>query len=359
MYLPRSIYTLPMCLLLCACGGKQKPAQGPMPRNTVSTFEVKPATYVVTETFPATLTAHSIVEIRSDVTGFLEAIRAKDGSAVKKGQVLYEVDRSRSMASYDQAKASVSQAEADLAQKQRDLERYSNLLKQDAIARQTVEQASTLVKTAEANLAAAKAAQARSGTDISHAVIRAPVNGKIGIALVRVGDLVSAGQTTINTLVNEDPIYADIDLPQNRYGEFKTGVTHRYFIQQDGGQVYPEEGKVLLINNIIDQQTGTIRVRLTFPNKQEILKSGMSAVVQLKYNTSDTALAIPSKAIVELLGEVKAYVIDQHNVVQQRPIVRGPVIDSLLIIRSGLQAGDRVVVEGIQKIRPGDTVNIK
>jgi len=358
MYLPRSIYTLPMCLLLCACGGKQKPAQGPMPRNTVSTYEVKAASYVVTESFPATLTAHSIVEIRSDVTGFLEAIRAKDGSTVKKGQVLYEVDRSRSLASYDQARASVAQAEADLAQKQRDLERYSNLLKQDAIARQTVEQASTLVKTAEANLAAAKAAQARSGTDISHAVIRAPGNGKIGIALVRVGDLVSAGQTTINTLVNEDPIYADIDLPQNRYAEFKKGATHRYFISQDG-TVYPQEGKVLLINNMVDQQTGTIRVRLTFPNKEEILKSGMSAVVQLKYNTSDTAVAIPSKAIVELLGEVKAYVVDQHNVIQQRPIVRGPIIDSLLIVRSGLQAGDRVVVEGIQKIRPGDTVNIK
>lgn len=359
MYLPRSIYTLPMCLLLCACGGKQKPAQGPMPRNTVSTYEVKPATYVVTESFPATLTAHSIVEIRSDVTGFLEAIRAKDGSVVNKGQVLYEVDRSRSMASYDQAKASVAQAEADLSQKQRDFERYSNLLKQDAIAKQTVEQAQTLVKTAEANLAAAKAAQTRSGTDINHAVIRAPVSGKIGIALVRVGDLVSAGQTTINTLVNENPIYADIDLPQSRYAEFRKGNQQRYYILQDGGEVYPEEGKVLLINNIIDPQTGTIRVRLTFPNKQEILKSGMSAVVQVKYNTADTALAIPAKAIVELLGEVKSYVVDQHNVVQQRPITRGPIIDSLLVIRSGLRPGDKVVVEGIQKIKPGDTVNIK
>ncbi|MRG47492.1 efflux RND transporter periplasmic adaptor subunit [Chitinophaga sp. SYP-B3965] len=359
MYLPRSIYTLPMCLLLCACGGKQKPAQGPMPRPTVSTFEVKPATYVVTENFPATLTAHSIVEIRSDVTGFLETIRAQDGSVVSKGQVLYEVDRSRSMASYDQAKASVAQAEADLAQKQRDLERYSNLLKQDAIAKQTVEQASTLVETAKANLAAAKAAQTRSGTDINHAVIRAPVSGKIGIALVRVGDLVSAGQTTINTLVNENPIYADIDLPQNRYAEFRKGNLQRYYIMQDNGEVYPEEGKVLLINNIIDPQTGTIRVRLTFPNKQEALKSGMSAVVQVKYNTADTALAIPSKAIVELLGEVKAYVVDEHNVVQQRPITRGPIIDSMLVIRSGIRAGDRIVVEGIQKVKQGDTVNIK
>ncbi|MGN6509619.1 MAG: efflux RND transporter periplasmic adaptor subunit [Chitinophaga sp.] len=359
----RTMYLLLIPLLATACKGKQQGAGGPPPRPAVTAYEVKPTSYVVTESFPATLTGNVIVDIRSDVTGYLEAIHTKDGSTVKKGQVLYEVDKSRSQASYDQAEASVLQAEADLAQKKQDYERYANLLKQDAISRQTVDQASTAVKTAEAILAAAKASRARTGTDISHSVLRAPMNGKIGIAQLRIGDLVTAGSTVINTLVNEDPIYADIDIPQSRYAEFvgnlkkdETGI--KYFIAFQDGTIYPQEGKVLLVNNIIDPKTGTLRVRLSFPNKNEKLKSGMTAVVEVRYHT-DNQLAIPSKAIVELLGEVKAYTIDNNNVVQAVPIEKGPIVDSLMIIHKGLEAGQGVVVNGIQKVKPGDTVTVK
>ncbi|MBO9154829.1 efflux RND transporter periplasmic adaptor subunit [Chitinophaga sp. GCM10012297] len=359
----RITYLMLIPLLAAACKGKQQPAGGPMPRPAVTVYEVKSASHVVTESFPATLIGNMIVDIRSDVTGYLEAIHAKDGSTVKKGQVLYEVDKSRSQASYDQANASVLQAEADLAQKKQDYERYANLLKQDAISRQTVDQSLTAVKTAEAILAAAKASRARTGTDISHAVLRAPMNGKIGIAMLRIGDLVTAGSTTINTLVNEDPIYADIDIPQSRYAEFVGNMKKdpggvKYFIAFPNGGVYPQEGKVLLINNIVDPKTGTLRVRLSFPNKEETLKSGMTAIVQIRYHT-DNQIAIPSKAIVELLGEVKAYTVDNHNVVQSVPIEKGPIVDSLMIINKGLQAGQRIVVDGIQKIKPGDTVTVK
>ncbi|MGX5817857.1 efflux RND transporter periplasmic adaptor subunit [Chitinophaga lutea] len=356
--------TITLWLLAClaaACGNKKQQQQGGfmMMKPTVTVYEVKPAGYVVTENFPATLTGNVIVDIKSDVTGFLTAILTKDGSVVKEGQALYEVDKSRSEASYDQAGATVRQAEADLALRQKDFERYSNLLKQDAISRQTVDQAETALKTAQANLAAAQAAQARAGTDINHAVLRAPKAGKIGIALLRVGDLVVAGQTVINTLVNEDPIYADIDLPQNRANDFaKTDSVH-FFLQTPDGQQYGQEGKILLVNNVVDAKTGTLRTRLTFPNAKGDLKSGMTAAVAVHYPTPANQVAIPAKAIVELLGEVKAYVVDQHNVVQIRNIERGPVVDSLLIIRSGIQAGDRVVVDGIQKVHQGDTVNIK
>ena len=359
----RTIYLMLIPLLAAACKGKQQQAGGPMPRPAVTVYEVKPTSYVVTESFPASLTANVIVDIRSDVTGYLEAIRTKDGSTVKKGQVLYEVDKSRSQASYDEANASVLQAEADLAQKKQDYERYANILKQDAISRQTVDQARTAVKTSEAMLAAAKASRARTGTDISHAVLRAPMNGKIGIAQLRIGDLVTAGSTVINTLVNEDPIYADIDIPQGRYGEFVGNMKKdeqgiRYYIAFPDGSVHPQEGKVLLVNNVVDPRTGTLRVRLSFPNKGETLKSGMTALVQIRYHT-ENQIAIPSKAIVELLGEVKAYTVDRNNVVQAVPIEKGPIVDSVMIINKGLTAGQRIVVEGIQKVKPGDTVNVK
>lgn len=358
MHRPRNIYIWLFSPLLCACGGKRQAPTGPMPKQTVSVYEVKPAGFVVTEKFPATLTGNVQIDIKSDVTGFLEVIHAKDGSTVKKGQLLYEVDKSRSQASYDQAEANLLQAEADLALKKKDYERYSNLLKQDAISKQTVDQAETALKTSQALVAAAKAARARSGTDISHSVMRASMNGKIGIALVRIGDLVTAGQTVINTLVNEDPIYADIDLPQNRYVEFTRSGANKYDIISSSGEKYQHAGKVLLVNNVVDPRTGTIRVRLTFPNGEGVLKSGMTAAVQVHFPTNDTSLAMPARAIVELLGEVKAYVVDRNNVVQIRPIEKGAVVDSLMIVH-GLQAGDRVVVDGIQKVRPGDTVNIK
>ncbi|WP_162946453.1 efflux RND transporter periplasmic adaptor subunit [Chitinophaga barathri] len=359
----RTTYLMLIPLLAMACKGKQQQAGGPMPRPGVTVYEVKPTEYVVTESFPASLIGNVIVDIRSDVTGYLEAIHTKDGSTVKKGQILYEVDKSRSQATYDQAEASVLQAEADLAQKKQDYQRYANLLKADAISRQTVDQALTAVKTSEAILAAAKASRARTGTDISHSVLRAPQDGKIGIAALRIGDLVTAGSTTINTLVNEDPIFADIDIPQARYGEFagntkKDSAGIKYFIAFPDGSVYPQEGKVLLINNLVDPKTGTLRVRLTFPNKGETLKSGMTALVQIRYHTPNQ-IAIPAKAIVELLGEVKAYTVDQHNVVQAVPIQKGPIVDSLMIIHTGLKSGQRIVVDGIQKVKPGDTVNVK
>ncbi|AWO00793.1 efflux RND transporter periplasmic adaptor subunit [Chitinophaga alhagiae] len=358
MHRTRNIYISLLLPLLSACGGKKQAPAGPMPKPTVSVYEVKPATFKVTEKFPATLTGNVIVDLKSDVTGFLEAIRVKDGSTVKKGQVLYEVDKSRSQATYEQSEASVRQAEADLALKKKDYERYSNLLQQDAISRQTVDQAETALRTAEANLAAAKAARARSGTDINHAVLRAPLNGKIGIATIRIGDLVTAGQTVINTLVNEDPIYADIDLPQSRYTDFNRGGQQFYLIFGNG-EHYSHEGKILLVNNVVDPRTGTIRMRLTFPNPQGTLKSGMTGAVEIHSPAGSSQVAIPSRAIVELLGEVKAYVVDRNNVIQMRPVERGAVVDSMMIVRSGLQAGDRVVVDGIQKVHQGDTVNIK
>lgn len=351
-------------VLAAACKGKQAPQQmapGAM-KVPVSVYEVKAASYTVTESFPASLTGNNTVDIKSDVTGFLQKTHAKDGSTVSKGQALYEVDKSRSQAAYDEANAAVIQAEADLALKKRDLERYSNLLKQDAISKQTVDQAQTAVKTAEAMVSQARATRNRTGTDISHSVLRAPISGKIGIAQLRIGDLVTAGSTVVNTLVNEDPIFADIDIPQTRYGEFRKDFADggsQFYLTFPGGDLYPEPGRILLVNNVVDPRTGTIRVRLTFPNKSGQLKSGMTATVQMHFKTGEQQVAIPAKAIIELLSEVKVYTLGPGNVVEVKPVQKGSLLDSLQIINSGLQAGDKVITDGLQKIRPGDTVIVK
>ncbi|RFS22036.1 efflux RND transporter periplasmic adaptor subunit [Chitinophaga silvatica] len=362
----RTLYVIGMVLCV-ACGNSKKQQQQAammaMMKPTVTTFEVVPASYTVTEKFPATLVAHDIVELRSDVTGFLERIRAADGSMVTKGQPLYDIDRSRYVAAYGEVAASQQQAEADLAQKQRDYERYSTLLEHDAISKQTVDQAYTAVLTAKANVAAAKASVARAGTDVNHATVRAPASGKIGIVQIKVGDIVNAGQTLINTLVNEHPMFADMDVPQARGPEFAKilhgqGNGQRFYIQFGNGERYPEPGKILTLNNIVDPTTGTVKVRLVFPNKDGVLKSGMSIVLIMEYASPANQLAIPNKAIVQNLSETSVFVLSKDNVASSKHIVPGPVSDTMLLVNEGLNAGDRIVVDGIQKVKPGDTVNV-
>lgn len=362
----RTFYVAGM-ILCAACGNSKKQQQqaammGKM-KPTVVAAEVVPAVYTVSEKFPATLVAHDIVQLKPDVSGYLEAIRVADGSNVTKGQPLYDIDRSRYTAAYGQVAATQQQAEAELAQRQRDYERYKSLLEHDAISKQTVDQAYTAMLTAQANVAAAKASVTRAGTDVNHAIVRAPVTGKIGIVQVKVGDVINAGQTLINTIVNEHPMFADMDIPQARLPEFLRiqngkGGDEKFFIQFGDGTRYGEAGKVLTINNIVDPQTGTVRVRLVFENKDGMLKSGMSIVVVMQYGTPATQLAIPAKAIIQNLSETSVYTISKDNVIGAQDIVPGPVTDTMQLVTSGLKAGDRIVVEGLQRVKPGDTVNI-
>ncbi|SEW52458.1 efflux RND transporter periplasmic adaptor subunit [Chitinophaga arvensicola] len=362
----RTFYVAGM-ILCVACGNSKKQQQqaammGKM-KATVVAVEVQPASYTVAEKFPATLVAHDIVQLKPDVSGYLEAIRVADGSSVTKGQALYDIDRSRYAAAYGQVAATQQQAEADLAQRQRDYERYKSLLDHDAISKQTVDQAYTAMLTAQANVAAAKASVARAGTDVNHAVVKAPVSGKIGIAQIKVGDVINAGQTLINTIVNEHPMFADMDIPQARLPEFLRiqngkGGDEKFFIQFGDGTRYSEAGKVLTINNIVDPTTGTVRVRLVFDNKDSMLKSGMSIVVVMQYGTPATQLAIPAKAIIQNLSETSVYTVSKDNVIGAQDIVPGAVTDTMQLVTSGLKAGDRIVVEGLQRVKPGDTVNI-
>ncbi|MEC5145433.1 efflux RND transporter periplasmic adaptor subunit [Chitinophaga sp. 212800010-3] len=349
-----------------ACGNSKKQQQAAMMmgkmKPTVVAAEVVPAVYTVAEKFPATLVAHDVVELRPDVSGYLESIRVADGASVTKGQPLYDIDRSRYSAAYNQVAAAQQQVEADLALKQRDYDRYKTLLEHDAISKQTVDQAHTALLSAQANLAAAKANVARAGTDVSHAIVKAPVSGKIGIVQIKVGDIVNAGQTLINTIVNEHPMFADMDVPQARLPEFlriqKGQGDQQFFIQFGDGTRYEESGKILTINNIVDPQTGTVRVRLVFQNKDNMLKSGMSIVVVMQYGTANTQLAIPAKAIIQSLSETSVFTLSKDNVVSSKYIVPGPVTDTMQLVNGGLNAGDRVIIEGVQKVKPGDTVNI-
>lgn len=363
----RHLYlVLALCLPVAwaSCGGRgHSAAPAARPPAQVSAITVQPGVYKVTETFPASLEAHTIVQLRADVTGYLKSIEAADGSQVRQGQLLYVIDQSRYQAAYNQAKAALEQARADLSQRQRDEQRYKDLLSHDAIARQTVDQAETAVKTAQANLAAAQAALDRAATDLSHAGIRAPVSGRLGIVQVKRGDIVNAGQTLINTIVDDDPMYVDFEVPQARFGEFSRSLHDRklalaFYLKLADSSRYAEPGKLVVVNNTVDPASGTVQIRLQFPNREGILRSGMNGVVELVHPSGPDAVAVPTRALVQTLAETSVLTLGPGNVVQSTPVVPGPVLDSLVLIKAGLKAGDRVVVDGLQNAHPGDTVQV-
>lgn len=354
-----------LILIITSCSNKQKGAEemaGMHIKQTIVAYTVQPAKYIISQHFPATLTANTIVQLRPDVSGYLEAVHVKDGSWVTHGQVLYDIDKSRFQAAYNQAAANLQQTQADLAQKQRDLKRYLDLQKHDAIAVQIVDQAGTAVKVAQANVAAAQAALNSAGTNLNHAVVHAPISGKIGIAQVKLGDIINSGQTLINTIVNDDPMYVDFNVPQNNIEEFanknrESGL--KYLLQLPDGTMYPDEGKLLMINNMVDANSGTITIRLEFPNRKHLLQSGMNATVVISHPTADSALAIPTNALMQTLSETNVYTIGKGNVIEATQVIPGDIVDSLTIVNGGLQPGDRVAVSGIVKVQPGDTVNVK
>ncbi|MGH2643754.1 MAG: efflux RND transporter periplasmic adaptor subunit [Chitinophagaceae bacterium] len=354
-----------LILIIASCGNKKKDAAGMAGmrmKQTVTAYTVQPAKYIISQNFPATLTANTIVQIRPDVSGYLEAVHAKDGSWVSQGQILYDIDKSRFQAVYNQAQATLQQAQATLAQNRQDLDRYLNLQKHDAVAVQIVDQAGTTVKVAEANVAADKAALNNAATNLNHSAVRASISGKIGIAQVKLGDMINAGQTLINTIVNDNPMYVDFNVPQNDIDEFtnkskESGLT--YLLRMPDGTTYADKGKLLMINNMVDANSGTITIRLEFPNPNHLLQSGMNAAVVIRHETADSALAVPTNAFIQTLNETSVYTIGKDNVIQSTPIVPGDVVDSLTVINSGLQPGENIVINGIVNLRPGDTVNVK
>lgn len=334
--------------------------QGKMPKPSVTVYTLTPASYTLSESFPATLEANSIVQLRPDVTGYLEAIRVTDGSHVQRGQVLYEIDKSRYLAAYNQANAALLQAQANLGQAERDYNRYQDLLKHDAIPSQVADQAGTTVKTAQANVAAAQAAVAKAGTDLAHAVVRSPMTGRIGIVQAKIGDIINAGQTILNTIVNDDPMYVDFNLLQSRLGEIsgKELASKQFYLKMADSTQYPYPGKLIVINNVVDPSTGTVQVRLEFPNKTGLLKSGMNATVVIQHQTDNNTLAIPTRALVQTLSETSVFWVDPQNVVHTEQITTGPQVDSMTIIQKGISANQQIILDGIQKVRSGDTVNI-
>lgn len=311
--------------------------------------------------YPATLAPLNMIELRPQVSGFITGIHFKDGDRVKKGQLLYSIDAQLYTANFQQAQANLSAQEANLIKAQKDADRYRELEKNDAVAKQLVDNAEAALEVAKRQVEAAKAGISASQTSVRYTKIFAPFNGLIGISEVKMGSPVTAGQTVLNTVSTDNEMAVDFNLSQRDIFEFSNLLNKKtrdsIFTIAFSGQVYPVPGRLALLDRAVDPQTGTIKARLVFPNEKEVLRAGMNTTVRVKNDAPGNSVMIPYKAVVEQLGEYFVYVPGDSNKVSQRKVILGTVIGSEIIIKEGLEEGDSVVTQGVQNLREGAVID--
>ena len=263
---------------------------------------------------PATIVALKEVELRAEVGGEITGINFKEGQPVKKGQKLYEIDRRVYEANYNQAKASLNIAKQNLDRTQRDANRYVELNKEDAIAKQRLDNALTDLQNAKSQVSAAQANLEKTKTDLNYSIITAPFDGTIGISMVRMGALITPDQTLLNVISSDDPMGADIQIEQKELARFQSlerknpapgDSTFRLILPDNS--IYKYYGKISIIDRNVDPQTGTVKVRLSFPNPDRTLKPGMKCNAGVLNQNSGLQLVIPYKAVVEQMSEYFVY----------------------------------------------------
>jgi membrane fusion protein (multidrug efflux system) len=245
-------------------------------------------------------------------------------------------------------------AKANLSKAQKDIDRYNMLLKNDAVARQTVDQATASFETSQSQVAVAQAGVQSAATDLSYATIRAPFTGRIGISQVKLGAQVSPGTTLLNTISTGNPIGVDIVVNEQDIDRFyklqKASTDTTFLLQTSDGTTFNKPGKIFAIDRGVSDQTGTIKVRVQFPNAQDELKDGMSGVLQVLNDNSGNRVQIPYKAITEQMGEFFVFVA-QDTIAEQRKVTLGQRIQSNVIVMDGIKPGEKIITEGFQRLR--------
>lgn len=355
-------------LLLAGCGSKdeeKQQQQGPPPAVPVNVYKVQREDVVSTDTYPGTVVPLNEVQLLAEVTGFLTNIYVQDGQHVTRGQKLYTIDRTRYAAAANQAQAQLSVARTNYNRAVQDAQRYKRLDEQDAVAKQQVDIAVANQANAASQVEAARANLRSVNLDLQHSVITAPLTGTIGIAQVKLGALVTQGQTLINTVSAEDPIAVDVNIGEADISRFLQ-LQQRAGARQDslftlllpGNQPYPLPGKIVTVDRAVDPQTGTLRVRIQFPNPKKVLKAGLNVSVRVRNGDNGNQLVIPTKALTEQLGEFYVYVVGDSNKVAQQKVVTGTKIKDKVVVRKGLEQGQTIVSDGVQNLRQGAVVQV-
>lgn len=339
---------------------KGAPAQQAEIATPVSTALVNKEIVTGVKNYPAFVIALQETEIRAEVTGYITNIFVADGAAVSKGQKLYEIDRTRYQAAVDQARANLAIANANLDRVEKDLQRYQTLAEKDAIAKQTLDYATTDVNNQKAQVQAAQAALTTAQTNLQRSVIFAPFSGTVGISQVRNGALVSAGSTLLNTISTTNPIGVEFQINERDIADFsklKAGSSSSdIYITLPDGTRYPEAGRIVTIDRAVESQTGTLKIRASFANNSNTLRTGMNTTLNVASTSAQEQIVIPYKAVFEQLGVFNVYTVNDSSKVELKQVTLGHKLDDKVVITSGLEAGQKIVLDGAASLRPGTKV---
>jgi len=371
-FLVGGVLLVSSCVVLTGCGQRTTESPGTLPTPVAVSYPVE--RYVTDYAdFTGRIAAVDFVEVRARVWGFLDKVNFKEGEVVKKGDVLFEIDPRTYWAALRQAEGKLASVQARLERLDADLVRAGRLVGRGAISREEHDKIAGDRGEAMASLDALKAAVEQANLDLGFTKVVAPISGRISRTLVTEGNLISAGSnggTVLTNIVSVDPIYAYFDVDERtvlrvrqliREGKAKSARESDWPVMlglatEEG---FPHQGTINFVDNQVNPKTGTLRVRGAFPNKNEALSPGFFARVRVPIGAAHPALLVTGRALDNDQGQKILYVVNDKNEVVSRPVRVGALHDGLRAIEDGLKLGERVIVNGLQQVRPGVTVEPK
>lgn len=365
------VAALAAACLLTACG---KPPGGALPAAgtpLVGVITVQPQRVMLSTELPGRTSPFLIAEVRPQVNGIIKTRNFREGSDVKAGSALYQIDPATYKATYDSNVAALAKAQASLKTTRLKADRYKELVAIQAVSQQDYDDAAASLGQGEADVASAKANVETSRINLAYARVDAPISGRIGKSSVTPGALVTANQTTaLATIQQLDPIYVDVTQPSASLLRLKQAMA-RGDLQQAGanaakvqlvledGSTYPLEGKLEFSDVTVDQNTGSITLRAVFPNPKADLLPGMYVRAVLQEGVKEQGLLVPQQAVSrDNAGKPTAYVVGSDSKLQRRMLETERAVGDQWLVRSGLQAGDQLVVDGQQSARAGVEVKV-
>ncbi|ENW0051907.1 multidrug efflux RND transporter periplasmic adaptor subunit AcrA [Salmonella enterica] len=357
-------------LALTGCDDKQDQQGGQqMPEVGVVTLKTEPLQ--ITTELPGRTVAYRISEVRPQVSGIILKRNFVEGSDIEAGVSLYQIDPATYQATYDSAKGDLAKAQAAANIAELTVKRYQKLLGTQYISKQEYDQALADAQQATAAVVAAKAAVETARINLAYTKVTSPISGRIGKSSVTEGALVQNGQASALATVQQlDPIYVDVTQSSNDFLRLKQELANGSLKQENGkakvdlvtsdGIKFPQSGTLEFSDVTVDQTTGSITLRAIFPNPDHTLLPGMFVRARLQEGTKPTALLVPQQGVTRTpRGDATVLVVGADNKVETRQIVASQAIGDKWLVTDGLKAGDRVVVSGLQKVRPGAQVKVQ
>ena len=359
-----------LAVLDAGCSSSAQP-KAPAPAE-VSVAEVICKQIGDSDEFTGRLEAVNAVEVRPRVSGYLQSVHFKEGAIVRRGELLFQIDPRPFQAEVDRLKGDLSQAKAQRSRAQSDFERAERLHNNDGMSAEEYDRRAAVRNEAEARIASTEAALRGAELNLEFTQVTAPIMGRVGRAEITEGNLVESGAAQVKpltTLVSLDPIYVYFDVDEQTYLKYARLTQSRRtsshdlrsaallgLADEDG---FPHVGQVSFVDNQVSSSTGTIRLRATFANKNLALTPGLFARIRLQGGGVHGGCLAKEEAVVTDLNQKYVFVLGKNNTLAYRPVKLGPMAEGLRVVREGLHEGDVIVVNGLQRVRPGATVSPK